>query len=127
TFRASRSSPHLDVFRKKGIEVLLLHERIDEWLVAHLHDFEGKALASVARGEVDVDKIAGEDEKKRREALAGEHKALLDALAAALGERVKEVHVSTRLTESTSCLVADVRDIGTNLALILKAVGQDVP
>ena len=127
TFRAARSSPHLELFRKKGIEVLLLHERIDEWLVAHLHEFEGKAVASVARGEVDIDKIAGEEEKKRRDTLEDENKALLQALKAALGERVKEVRVSTRLTESPSCLVADERDMGTNLARILKAVGQDVP
>jgi len=127
TFRAARSSPHLEVFRKKGVEVLLLHERIDEWLVANLHEFEGKALASVARGEIDVDKIAGEEEKKRRETLEDENRALLEALKGALGDRVKEVRVSTRLTESPSCLVADERDMGTNLARILKAVGQDVP
>ncbi|HZZ92926.1 MAG TPA: molecular chaperone HtpG [Usitatibacter sp.] len=127
TFRAARHSPHLEVFRKKGVEVLLLHERIDEWLVANLHEFEGKALASVARGEIDVAKIAGEEEKKRQEELAGEHRALTDRLKEALGDRVKEVRVSTRLTESPSCLVADERDMGTNLARILKAVGQDVP
>ena len=127
TFRAARNSPHLEVFRAKGIEVLLLHERIDEWLVANLHEFEGKALGSVARGDIDVAKIAGEEEKRRHEELAGEHKALVDKLKEKLGDRVKDVRVSTRLTESPSCLVADERDMGTNLARILKAVGQDVP
>jgi molecular chaperone HtpG len=127
TFRAARSSPHLEMFRAKDIEVLLLHERIDEWLVANLHEFDGKPLASVARGDIDVAKIAGEEEKKRHEELAGEHKALVEKLKAALGDRVKEVRVSSRLTESPSCLVADERDMGTNLARILKAVGQDVP
>jgi molecular chaperone HtpG len=127
TFRAARNSPHLELFRSKGVEVLLLHERIDEWLVANLHEFEGKALASVARGEIDVGKVGGEEEKKRQETLAGEHRELLEQLKAALADRVKEVRVSTRLTESPSCLVADERDMGTNLARILKAVGQDVP
>jgi molecular chaperone HtpG len=127
TFRAARHSPHLELFRAKGIEVLLLHERIDEWLVANLPEFEGKPLASVARGEIDVAKLGGEEEKKKRDELAGEHKELLARLKDALGDRVKEVRVSTRLTESPSCLVADERDMGTNLARILKAVGQDVP
>src|SRR4051812_32763185 len=127
TFRAARNSPHLELFRSKRVEVLLLHERIDEWLVANLHEFEGKALASVARGEIDVGKMGGEEEKKRQETLAGEHRELLERLKAALADRVKEVRVSTRLTESPSCLVADERDMGTNLARILKAVGQDVP
>jgi molecular chaperone HtpG len=127
TFRAARSSPHLEVFRQKGIEVLLLSERIDEWLVANLHEFDGKALASVARGDVDLGKVAGEEDKQRQEALAGEHKALTEKLKEALGERVKEVRVSTRLTESPSCLVAGEHDMGTHLVRILKAVGQDVP
>jgi molecular chaperone HtpG len=127
TFRAARNSPHLELFRSKGIEVLLLSERIDEWLVGNLHEFEGKPLASVARGDVDLGAIAGEEEKKRQEALAGEHKELVAKLKEALGDRVKEVRVTTRLTESPSCLVADDRDMGTHLVRVLKAVGQDVP
>ena len=127
TFRAARNSPHLEMFRAKGVEVVLLHERIDEWLVANLHEFDGKPLASVARGDIDLARIAGEEEKKRHEELAGEHKDLVDKMKQALGDRVKEVRVSSRLTESPSCLVADERDMGTNLVRILKAVGQDVP
>jgi len=127
TFRAARNSPHLEMFRAKGVEVVLLHERIDEWLVANLHEFDGKPLASVARGDIDLARIAGEEEKKRHEELAGEHKDLVEKMKQALGDRVKEVRVSSRLTESPSCLVADERDMGTNLVRILKAVGQDVP
>jgi molecular chaperone HtpG len=125
TFRAARSSPHLELFRKKGIEVLLLSERIDEWLVGHLAQFEGKPLASVARGDVDLG--TAEEEKKEQERQASEHKELLEKLKAALGERVKDVRVSARLTQSPSCLVADEHDLGGNLARILKAAGQKLP
>ena len=127
TFRAARNSPHLEIFRKRGIEVLLLHERIDEWLVTNLGEFDGRKLVSVARGELDLGKIGTEEEKKEQEAAAGEHAALVDKLKGVLGEKVKDVRVSTRLTESPSCLVADVRDMGGNLARILKAAGQKVP
>ena len=127
TFPAAKNSPHLEIFRKRGIEVLLLSERVDEWLVGNLTEFEGKKLASVARGDLDLGKIQGEEEKKAQEAQEGEHKALLEKLKEALGDKVKEVRVSTRLTESPSCLVADEHDMGGNLARILKAAGQKVP
>ena len=127
TFPAAKNSPHLEIFRKRGVEVLLLAERVDEWLVGNLAEFEGKQLASVARGELDLGKIEGGEEQKAREAQAGEYKALAEKMKAALGDRVKEVRVSSRLTESPSCLVADERDMGGNLSRILKAAGQKVP
>jgi molecular chaperone HtpG len=125
TFLAAKNSPHLEIFRKKGIEVLLLHDRVDEWLVASLPQFEGKALASVARGEVDLSKIEGEAAGPDHE--VGKYAELLRRLKSALGDKVKDVRVSTRLTESPSCLVADEHDMGGNLARILKAAGQQVP
>jgi molecular chaperone HtpG len=125
TFLAARGSPHLEIFRKRGIEVLLLSDRVDEWLVANLREFEGKPLASVARGEPGLDKIKGEDPTKDHE--VGKYKDLLVGLKRALGEKVKDVRVSQRLIESPSCLIADEHDIGGNLARILKAAGQKVP
>ncbi|MGQ0511219.1 MAG: molecular chaperone HtpG [Betaproteobacteria bacterium] len=125
TFLAAKNSPHLEIFRKKGVEVLLLSDRVDEWLVGSLTEFEGKKLYSVARGEPGLDKVAGADEKKPED--AGAHQGLVDKLKEALGERVKSVRVSTRLVESPSCLVADEHDMGGNLARILKAAGRDAP
>ena len=125
TFLAAKGSPHLEIFGKRGIEVLLLSDRVDEWLVANLREFEGKPLGSVARGELGLDKIKGEDATKDHE--VGRYKDLLVGLKRALGDRVKDVRVSQRLTESPSCLIADEHDIGGNLARILKAAGQNVP
>ena len=127
TFAAAKGSPHLEIFRRKGVEVLLLHDRIDEWLVANLHEFEGKPLASVARGAVDLSKIKGTAPEPADDRPVGSHAELLRALKSALGERVKDVRLSERLTESPSCLVADEHDVGGNLARILKAAGQKVP
>ncbi len=126
TFLAAQHSPHLEFFRKKGVEVLLLSERVDEWLVSNLNEFEGKPLASVARGELDLGGLADE-EKKAQEAQAGEYKGLVEKIKEALGERVKDVRITHRLTDSPSCLVADEHDPGGNLARILKAVGQKAP
>ena len=125
TFLAARNSPHLEIFRKRGIEVLLLSDRVDEWLVANLREFEGKPLVSVARGDLGLDKVKGEDVTKDHE--VGQYKDLLVGLKRALGEKVKDVRVSQRLTQSPSCLIADENEIGGNLARILKAAGQDVP
>ncbi|MEW5862647.1 MAG: molecular chaperone HtpG [Pseudomonadota bacterium] len=126
TFAAAKGSPHLEVFRKRGIEVLLLHDRIDEWLVGHLTEFQGKPLVSVARGDLDLSKIKS-PQAEEPQWKVGEHAELLRALRRALGERVKDVRVSARLTESPACLVADEHDIGLNLARLLKAAGQKVP
>ena len=126
TFAAAKNSPHLEIFRKRGVEVLLLHDRVDEWLVANLPDYEGKRLVSVARGEIDLSKIEGGD-AAGPDWKVGEHAELLRALKAALEDRVKDVRLSRRLTESPSCLVADEHEVGGNLARILKSVGQKVP
>ncbi|TMG74435.1 MAG: molecular chaperone HtpG, partial [Betaproteobacteria bacterium] len=127
SFLAAKNSPHLEIFRKRGVEVLLLFERVDEWLVANLSEYEGKALASVAKGELDLSKLQSDEERKEETRQAGEHRALVAKLKDALGDRVKEVRVSSRLTDSPSCLVADEHDMGGNLSRILKAVGQKVP
>ena len=124
SFAAARSSPHLEVFRKKGIEVLLMHDRVDEWLLGNLPEFDGKQLASVARGGLD---LGDETEKKEAEEKGKEFSELTARIKAALGARVKEVRVTMRLTESPACLVADEHDIGGNLARILKAAGQKAP
>jgi molecular chaperone HtpG len=127
TFAAAKNSPHLEVFRKKGIEVLLLAERIDEWMVGNLHEFDGKSLQSVAKGELDLGKLADEAEKKEQEKESGEHKDFVEKIQKALGERVKEVRVTLRLTDSPACLVADQHELGANLERLLKAAGQKVP
>src|SRR3990172_6341752 len=127
SFLAAKNSPHLEVFRKKGIEVLLLAERVDEWLVSNLTEFEGKPLPSLARGDLDLGKLEDEAEKKEQEKKAGEYKNLTAKIKGALGEQVKEVRVTLRLTSSPACLVSDQYDMGGNLARILKAAGQKVP
>jgi molecular chaperone HtpG len=127
SFAAARSSPHLEVFRRKGIEVLLLGERVDEWLVAHLTEFEGKKLASVARGGLDLGDLADAEEKKAGEEKRKEFRELVEKIKQALGERVKEVRVTQRLTDSPACLVAEENEMSANLARILRAAGQKVP
>jgi molecular chaperone HtpG len=127
TFNAAKNSPHLEVFRKKGIEVLLMSERIDEWVVAHLHEFDGKELVSVAKGGLDLGKLEDEAEKKEAEAEAGELKPFIERVKKSLGERVKDVRLTRRLTDSPACLVADEHDLSANLARMLKAAGQEAP
>jgi molecular chaperone HtpG len=126
SFLAAKHSPHLEIFRKRAIEVLLLHDRVDEWLVASLSEYEGKALVSVARGHLDLGKIGAEGTKDEDHQV-GEHAELLRKLKVALGDKVKDVRISERLTQSPSCLVADEHDMGGNLARILRAAGQNVP
>ncbi len=127
TFNAAKNSPHLEVFRKKGIEVLLLTDRVDEWVTGNLTEFDGKQLVSVAKGGLDLGVLEDEAEKKEVEKAADEYKELLDKMKASLGERVKDVKVTLRLTDSPACLVADEHDVGMNLARILKAAGQNAP
>ncbi|MCP4636958.1 MAG: molecular chaperone HtpG [Methyloversatilis sp.] len=127
TFKAAKNSPHLEVFRKKGIEVLLLSDRVDEWVVGNLTEFEGKPLVSVAKGGLDLGALEDEEEKKALERDEGEFKALVDKLKASLVDRVKEVRITHRLTESPACLVSDEFDIGGNLARILRSAGQEAP
>ena len=127
SFNAAKNSPHLEVFRKKGIEVLLLSDRIDEWVVTNLAEFGGKQLVSVAKGGLDLGKLEDEAEKQEQEREAGELKDVLEKIKASLGDRVKDVRLTHRLTESPACLVADEHDMSGNLARILKAAGQDAP
>jgi molecular chaperone HtpG len=127
SFAAAKNSPHLEIFRKKGIEVLLLHERVDEWMSSNLHEFEGKALQSVAKGDLDLGKLSDETEKKEQEQQAGDFKELTDKIQKVLGERVKEVRVTHRLTASPACLVSDQYGMSMNLERLLKAAGQSVP
>ena len=122
-----KDSPHLEIFRKKGIEVLLLSDRVDEWVAGNLTEFDGKALVSVAKGGLDLGALEDEAEKQEVEKAADEYKELLDKMKASLGERVKDVKVTLRLTDSPACLVADEHDLGMNLARILKAAGQSAP
>lgn len=127
TFLAAKNSPHLEIFRKKGIEVLLLSDRVDEWVVGHLTEFDGKQLQSVAKGGLDLGKLEDEAEKKEQEKEAGEYKDLIDKVKQALEARVKDVRITHRLTDSPSCLVADEHDLSGNLARMLKAAGQKAP
>ncbi len=127
TFNAAKNSPHLEIFRKKGIEVLLLSDRVDEWVVGHLTEFDGKHLQSVAKGGLDLGKLEDEAEKQEAEKAADEYKELIDKVKASLGDKVKDVRVTHRLTDSPSCLVSDDYDPSGNLARMLKAAGQQVP
>ena len=127
TFAAAKNSPHLEVFRKKGVEVLLMADRIDEWVMQHFTEFEGKQLQSVAKGRLELGKLEDEEEKKAQEKEEGESKPLLVRIGKSLGDTVKDVRVTLRLTDSPACLVADDHDIGANLQRMLKAAGQNVP
>lgn len=126
-FNAAKSSPHLEIFRKKGIEVLLLSDQVDEWLVSHLTEFDGKQLQSVTKGALDLGELENEEEKKEAEKIAEEMSPLAERIKAVLGEKVKEVRVTNRLTNSPACLVADESGMDANLQRLLKASGQDVP
>ena len=127
TWKAAASSPHLEIFRKKGIEVLLLSDPIDEWVVNHLMDYKEKSLKSVAKGGLQLDESDSKEAKKEKKATEKKLKGLVDGITEALGERVKEVRISTRLTDSPSCLVADENDIGANMERLMKSMGQDIP
>ena len=127
TLSAARNSPHLEVFKKKDIEVLLLTDRVDEWLVSHLTDYKDKHLQSVAKGELDLGELEDKETKEKVEKAAEEHKHLIERVKSALGDTVKEVRVSSRLTESPACLVVDHYDMSQNLARVLKQLGQDAP
>jgi molecular chaperone HtpG len=127
SFNAARNSPHLEVFRRKGIEVLLMSDRVDEWVVSHVTEFEGKGLVSVAKGGLDLGGLDDDAERKANEQVASDMQPFLDKVKASLGERVKDVRVTRRLTESPACLVADEHDPSGNLARMLKAAGQKAP
>jgi molecular chaperone HtpG len=125
-FNTAKRSPHLEVFRKKGIEVLLLSDRVDDWLMNHLREFDGKPFADVGRGELDL-AMDSEEDKAEPEKVARESEALVERLKGVLGEKVEEVRATSRLTESAACLVVGEHDIGAQMRRILEQAGQDVP
>ncbi|MFN3861199.1 MAG: molecular chaperone HtpG [Roseateles sp.] len=124
---AAKSSPQLEIFRKKGIEVLLLVDRVDEWMLSHLYEFDGKPLQSVAKGAVDLGKLQDEEEKKKAEEVAEAFKPLVDKLKEALKDRAKDVRVTTRLVDSPACIVVDEGEVSGHLARLLKQAGQAAP
>ncbi|SOB75826.1 molecular chaperone HtpG [Marinobacter sp. LV10R510-11A] len=126
-FMAAKSSPHLEVFRKKGIEVLILSDRIDEWMTGYLTEYDSKQLQDVARGDLDLGEVETEEDKKHKEEAAEEHKGLLERIKATLSDRVQEVRVTNRLTDSPACLVTADFDMGAQMKKIMEAAGQKVP
>ena len=127
SFAGAKSSPQLEVFRKKGIEVLLLSDRVDEWMLTHLYEFDGKPLQSVAKGAVDLGKLQDEAEKKQAEEAATAFKPVLDKLKNALKDRAKDVRLTSRLVDSPACLVVEEGDMSGHLARLLKQAGQAAP
>ena len=127
TLEAARSSPHLEIFRKKGVEVLLLTDRVDEWMLSFLTEFDGKPLTSVAKGSLDLDELADEAEKAAQAKTGDEYKDLVERARKALSARVKDVRITFRLTDSPACLVADEHEMSGHLQRLLKAAGQKTP
>lgn len=127
TFAAAKHSPHLEVFRKKGIEVLLLSDRVDEWLMSHLTEFDGKTLQSVAKGTLDIDDKTTEEEKKELEKAEKDFESVLKQMQTALGEKVSSVRLTTRLTDSPACVVADEAGMSLHLQQMMQAAGQAMP
>jgi len=124
TFSAAKNSPHLEIFRKKGIEVILLSDRIDEWLVSNLDEFDGKHLQSVAKGDLDLGVLDAEEDKAAQEEVTKDFEAVLKQIKDVLADKVSEVRLSHRLTESPACLVADVYGMSLNMERIMKDAGQ---
>ena len=125
-FNTARRSPHLEVFRKRGIEVLLLSDRVDDWLMSHLQEFDGKTLQDVARGRLDLED-KDEGEKAEREKAEKESEALIERLKGVIGDDVQEIRVTTRLVDSPACLVVGEQDMGAQMKRIMEAAGQPVP
>ena len=127
SFMAAKNSPHLEIFKKKNIEVLLLGDRVDEWMVANLTEYKGKKLQSISKGDLDLGKLEEADEKEANKKVEEKAKTLIEKIKTSLGDQVKDVKVTHRLTDSPSCLVAGENDISGNLERILKAAGQNTP
>ncbi len=127
SFSAAKNSPHLEIFRKKGVEVLLLTDRVDEWMLSFMQDFDGKELVSVAKGDLDLGKLEDEAEKKQHEETEVSYKELVEKMKTALADKAKDVRVTFRLTDSPACLVADEHELSGNLMRMLKAAGQNAP
>lgn len=126
-FNAAKNSPHLEIFRKKGVEVLLLHDRIDEWLMSHLTEYDGKAFVDVAKGDLDLGDIEGEEEKQAQEETAKAKEDLVKRVKEALGDSVQEVRVTHRLTDSPACVVLSEHEMGFQMRRIMEAAGQPMP
>ncbi len=126
SFAAAKNSPHLEIFRKKGIEVLLMGDRVDEWLISNLTDFDGKSLQSVAKGELDLDKLDTEEEKKEQEETNKDFESVIKQMQEVLGDKVKEVRITSRLTDSPACLVTGDFDMSLNMERIMKEAGQSM-
>jgi len=127
SLKAAQNSPLLEIFRKKGIEVILMHDRIDEWMMGHLQDFDGKQFQDIARGELDLGNLEDKDDKKQKEKTEKEFADLVTRIQDILGERVKEVRITHRLTDSPACLAIDEHDMGSQMRKIMEASGQAVP
>ncbi len=127
SFEAAKNSPHLEVFRKKGIEVLLMSDRIDEWLVSHLTEFDGKQLQSVTRGGLDLGDMDDAETKEAQEKLEQEFDSVVTRIKAALEGKAKDVKISQRLTDSPACIVADEHDMSSQMMKLMQSVGQEVP
>jgi molecular chaperone HtpG len=125
SYQAAKGSPHLEIFKKKDIEVLLLSDRVDEWLASNFGEFEGKSLRSIAKG--DLEDLDTKEDKKKKEKVAKDFKDVISKVKEILDSQVKDVKISNRLNESPSCLVADENEMGGNMERILKSLGQDVP
>ncbi len=127
SFAAAKNSPHLEVFRKKEIEVLLLSDRVDEWLVSGLQEFDGKKLQSVAKGELDLSKFESDEDKKEQEKVEEKASGIIKHLKEVLGEKVEDVRVSHRLTSSPSCIVLNDQDMALYMQTLMKQAGHDMP
>lgn len=127
SYIAAKNSPHLEIFRKKGVEVLLLSDRVDEWMLSFLPEFDGKSLVSVAKGGLDLGALADEAEKKEQKETEEQYKDLIERMKKALDSKVKDVRITFRLTDSPACLVADEHELSGNLLRMLKAAGQQAP
>ena len=127
SFAAAQNSPHLEVFLKKGIEVLLMGERVDEWMMSYLTEYDGKSFQSVAKGDLDLGQLDDEQEQEEAKKIEEEFKDLATKMKEALGDKVKEVRISHRLTRSPSCLVVEEHDMALNMQKLLKQAGHEVP
>ena len=126
-FNAAKNSPHLEIFRKKGIEVLLMYDRVDEWLMGSLNEFEGKAFVSVAKGELDLEKLSDDDEKEQQKEVEKDAQDIVKKIKENLGERVEDVRVSHRLTSSPACIVLNEHEMALYMQHLLKQAGQQLP
>ncbi|GAD01278.1 molecular chaperone HtpG [Agarivorans albus] len=126
-YAAAANSPHLEIFKRKGIEVLLMHDRVDEWLISHLPEAEGKTLVSVTKGDLDLGDLDDEETKKQKEQDESEYASFVERMKESLGDKVKDVRLTYRLTDTPSCIVVDDNDMSTQMQKLMQAVGQDVP